>query len=637
MNSSISDLSSKMDFLSSIFVFILSLFCCSSSTSAQQLYVGQAISDCNNPNVTPAVLGYTYNGSNTSCQTYLTFRSKSPYNNVSAISDLLASDPSQLSEINLASETATFDTNELVIVPVNCSRSGEYYQSNTSYIIQQNDGYFFIANNTLQGLTTCQALANQNPSFVATNLTVGATINVPLRCACPTKNQSDLGINYLISYLVAEGDEVSRISQRFGADNELTLEANGLSERNTNINPFTTFLVPLENPPSKSQTIEPPPPPLSPPSPPTSTPNNSSNKTWLYALLGALGGSALILVIGTVIFCRVFRRSKKKADPIIASESFEAIVKPQEKMMDQESKDFLDSISANIALKTYNFDELQLATNNFSSKCLIKGSVYHGMINGDSAAIKKMDGEVPKEISLLHKINHYNLIRLSGVCFNEGHWYLVYEYAANGTLSDWIYYGMNDGKFLDWTQRIQILLDVATGLSYLHSFTTPPHIHKDIKSSNILLDSDFRAKIANFGLARSAEAQEGHFSLTKHIVGTIGYMAPEYVENGLVSTKLDVYAFGALMLEMLTGKEIAVLYEDNKHLPDVLDAVLKDEDGHESLSDFMDPSMQGKYPSELAKFLVRLIDNCLEKNPAARPAMDEIVQLLSRTMNNSMT
>lgn len=626
-----------MDFLPFVIVIVFYVFCCSSFASAQQLYVGQAITDCTNPNIPPIAYGYTYTGPNTSCQTYLSFRSRPPYNNVSAISDLLASDPSQLSEINQVSETETFDTNRLVIVPVNCSRSGEYYQSNTSYVIKKDDGYFFVANNTLQGLATCQALANQNPNFVSTNLSIGATISVPLRCACPTKNQSDLGINYLFSYLVAEGDEVSLISQRYGADNGLTLEANGLSEQNTNINAFTTFLVPLEDPPSVSQTMEPPPPPPSPPPPPTPTSSKSSSKTWLYALLGALGGGALILVIGTVIFCRVFRRSKKKTDPTNASESFEAIEKPQGKKIDQESKDFLDSISANIALKTYNFNELQLATDNFSAKCWIKGSVYHGMINGDSAAIKKIDGDVSKEIKFLHKINHSNLIRLSGVCFHEGHWYLVYEYAANGTLSDWIHNGMNDGKLLDWSQRIQILLDVATGLNYLHSFTTPPHVHKDIKSSNILLDSDFRAKIANFGLARSAEAEEGHFSLTKHIVGTVGYMAPEYLENGLVSTKLDVYAFGVLMLEILTGKEIAVLYEDNKHLSDVLNPVLKDEDGHDSLRDFMDPSMHEKYPAELAMFLVRLVDDCLEKNPAARPTMDEIVQLLSRTMNNSMT
>lgn len=627
-----------MGLLCSASVIILSMLSCSCFTSAQQLYVGQAISDCNNPDISKSVFGYVYNGVNRSCQTYLTFRSKPPYNTVSAISDLLASDPSQLSEINEVSESATFDTNRLVIVPVNCSGSGEYYQRNTSYAVKGNEGYFIIANNTLQGLTTCQALAEQNPSLISSNLSFDATIHVPLRCACPTKNQSDLGIKYLMSYLVAEGDEVSLISQRFGADAERTVEANSLP--NSNINPFTTFLVPLESPPSVSQTVEPPPPPLSPPPPPTSTSpsNKGSSKTWLYALLGALGGSALLLVLGIVIYCRVFRKNKKKTDSITVSESFEAFEKPQGKKMDQESKDFLDCISAGIApsLKTYSFEVLQNATNNFSTSHWLKGSVYRGTISGDSAAIKKMDGNVSKEINLLHKINHSNLIRLSGICFNDGYWYLVYEYAANGPLSDWIYYGINDGKFLDWTQRIQILLDVATGLNYLHSFTTPPHVHKDIKSSNILLDTDFRAKIANFGMARSAEGEEDHFTLTKHIVGTIGYMAPEYLEHGLVSVKLDVYAFGVLMLEILTGKEVAVLYEENKHLSDVLNAVLKDEDGKESWRHFMDPSLQDRYPSELAKFLAKLIDNCLEKNPAVRPAMDEIVQLLSRTMNNSI-
>ncbi|KAL6227235.1 hypothetical protein ACLB2K_001194 [Fragaria x ananassa] len=265
------------------------------------------------------------------------------------------------------------------------------------------------------------------------------------------------------------------------------------------------------------------------------------------------------------------------------------------------------------------------------------GSVFRGIFDGDVAAVKQMTGNVSKEINLLNKINHSNLIRLSGVCFNDGHWYLIYEYAANGPLSDWIYFEENDGKLLSWTQRVQIMLDVASGLDYLHSFTTPPHVHKDIKSSNILLDSDFRAKIADFGLARSADAQDGHFSLTNHIVGTIGYMAPEYLENGLISTKLDVYAFGALMLELLTGKEVTVLYEQHMHLSDTLYSLLNNEDGGQSLRQFMDPALQENYPQELAIFVIRLIDSCLKKNPGSRPIMNEMVQFLSRTMSNSLT
>jgi serine/threonine protein kinase len=217
------------------------------------------------------------------------------------------------------------------------------------------------------------------------------------------------------------------------------------------------------------------------------------------------------------------------------------------------------------------------------------------------AAIKKINGDVSKEIDLLNKINHSNIICLSGVCFNDGNWYLVYEYAVNGPLNDWIYHSSSDEKLLIWTQRIQIVLDMANGLNHLHSFNTPPHVHKDIKSNNILLDSDFRAKIANFGLARTAKWQEGQFSLTSHIVGTRGYMAPEYLENGVVSTKLDVYALGVLMLEIMTGKEAATLYEEeNMQLSDVLNAVLHEEDGQESLRHSMDSSLQGNYPSEHA-------------------------------------
>ncbi|POO02613.1 LysM receptor kinase [Trema orientale] len=630
-----------MGFSSPFSVSILFFFffiCSSSLTGAQQPYVGKTVSDCTNQHNSSSGLGYFCNGVNTSCQTYLTFRAVPPFNTVSAISDLLAANPSQVSEINLVPETATFDTNKLVIVPVNCSCSGEFYQSNTFYRVNQGEIYTSIANWIFEGLTTCQAIANQTGNPIAQNLTVGQRISVPLRCACPTKNQTDSGVNYLVSYLVGELDSSSSISERFKVDNDLLLSANGLSDPDTTIYPNTTLLVPLDKPPSSSQTVEPPPPPPPPPSgsPPTSTiSDNSSKKTWVYALVGALGGTAILLVLGTTLYLRVFRKSKKKTESVLVPTSFESSEKQVEKKI-EESQDFLDSLS-DIAqsIKVYKFEELQLATNDFSTSSLVKGSVYRGTIKGDFAAIKKVDGDISKEINFLQKINHSNVIRLSGVCFNEGYWYLVYEYAANGPLSSWIYHKRKDGKFLNWTQRIQIALDVATGLNYLHSFTAPSHVHKDIKSSNILLDSDFRAKIANFGLARSTQAHDGQYSLTKHIVGTVGYMAPEYLENGLVSTKLDVYAFGVLLLEMLTGKEVSVLYEENARLSDSFSAVLNDE-GQDSLKHFMDPSLGEIYPSELVNFVLRIIDGCLKKNPEARPPMDEIVQLLSRTLSNSL-
>ncbi|OAY35453.1 lysM domain receptor-like kinase 4 [Manihot esculenta] len=622
-----------MRFSAAVSLFILSVLVFCPLIHSQQLYEGKATTDCSNTG--GSVLGYSCNGVNRSCQAYLTFRSQPSYNNVSSISTLLNSDPSQLSAINSVSETSSFDTNKLVLIPVNCSCSGAYYQSNASYVVQARDSIFVIANDTYQALSNCQAVLEQNGK--TTLIIPGERLTIPLRCACPTKNQTDIGIKYLLSYLVTWEDTVSAISAQFGVDSERILDANGLTEENI-INPFTTLLIPLESPPSSVQTITPPPPPASPPPPPSPNTNDSSNKTWVYVLVGVLGGVAVITVLGVIIFFAVFRKNKKKSDPNIISKSFETREKPINKKLDEESQDFLESLSSIAqSIKVYKFKELQMATDNFSPSCLINGSVYRGLLNGDYAAIKKVNGDVSKEIDILNKINHFNLVRLSGVCFSEGNWYLVYEYAVNGPLSNWIYSTNNDGKFLIWTQRLQIAFDVATGLNYLHCFTVPSQVHKDIKSSNILLDSDFRAKIANLGMARSAQGQEGEFALTRHIVGTKGFMAPEYLEHGLISTKLDVYAFGVLMLEIVSGKEVDALYtEEDMNLSDVLNDVLSKEDGQETLRKFVDPSMQGNYPLELTVLVMRLIDSCLNKNPADRPSMDEITESLSRILTSSL-
>lgn len=534
-----------------------------------------------------------------------------------------------------------------MFVPVNCSCTGggQYYQFNTSYVVQKGDTYFYIANNTFQSLSTCQALQAQN-NIPATDLQIGNRLTVPLRCACPTKNQSDHnGVKYLLSYLVTWNQDVSSISAIFGVNSTTTLEANELSS--DTIYALTTLLIPLQTPPTGSEALAPPPPPSPPPSPSSSSNNNTSStkKTWVYVVAGVLGGGGgVLLVIGGIAFCIFIRRNKKKkqaaATPIVASESFEAIEKSGGKKVEKEesSKEFLESIAAIAqSLKVYTFEELKSATDNFSPSCWIKGSVYRGTIKGDFAAIKKMDGDVSEEINVLNKISHFNLICLSGVCFNDGNWYLVYEYAMNGPLSDWIYRNNIEKKVLSWTQRIQIALDVATGLNYIHNYTSPPFVHKDLKSSNVLLDGELRAKIANFALARSADGEEGEFALTRHIVGTKGYMAPEYLENGFISTKLDVYAFGVLLLEIITGKEVSVLYGGvNGRLSDVLSPVIHDENGKENLGDFMDPSLQESYPPELAVFVAGIVESCIKNDPSARPGMAEIVQSLSRIVTSSL-
>ncbi|KAH6832156.1 hypothetical protein C2S53_007434 [Perilla frutescens var. hirtella] len=593
----------------------------------QQPYIKELTEDCDVRDNSTSVLGYTCNGLRRSCQAYLTFRSQPPYNSIAAISTLLSVNPSQLAQLNSVSDNAILETDRVVLVPVTCSCSGQLYQANTSYVVKQDDTYLVIANNTFAGLTTCQALQVQN-GIPARSLAAGARLTVPLRCACPTQSQADDGVNYLLSYLITWNQFVSAISGLFGVDMGKTLAANSLSESDV-IYPFTTLLVPLQNPPTSSQVTAPqPPPPPSGTSVPVSD-GGGSSKTWIYVVVGVVGGIALASVVGAVVF---FRRQKRGAEPVVSSQSFESVEKPFKKEGGgDDSQDFLESISSIAhSLKVYPFQQLKDATEDFSPSCWIKGSVYRGKINGDFAAIKKMSGDVSKEISLLNKINHFNLIRLSGVSFNEGNWYLVYEFASNGALVDWIQDKGGDQQILNWDKRLQIALDVAAGLNYLHRYTSPPHIHKDLNSSNVLLDRDFRAKIANFGLARATEGQEGQFALTRHIVGTKGYMAPEYLENGVVSPKLDVYSFGVLLLEILTGKEVSMLYEEvNMQLSEVLTPVLS-EGGQENISNLMDPLLLGNYPPDLVLMLFRMVDNCLKKDPAERPNMDDIFQSLSR-------
>ncbi|KAG6595079.1 LysM domain receptor-like kinase 4, partial [Cucurbita argyrosperma subsp. argyrosperma] len=625
--------------------FIASLFCFFSLIASQQPYTGPTTADCDIPHNSTGNLGYFCNTPNRSCQSFLTFRSRSPFNSVSSISALLGSDPSEISRVNSVDASATFPPEKLVLVPTRCSCSGQFLQANVSFTTQRGDTYLEIANDTLQGLSTCQSLIAQNPNLNATSIKGGERIRVPLRCACPTKNQTDMGFNYLLSYLILFDDIISGIAERFesfGADIGTILAANELGEE-SNINPFTTLLIPLKTEPSSSGMKEPSSLPLPPPPPsPATPPPPISKKTWVYVVVAVVGGVVLAAAIGGVVFFVCVRKKKKKTEYSATEiDSFTSYEKPSEKKMDGESSSItLESISSIAqSVKVYSFKELQAATDNFNSTHLIKGSVYHGTINGDSAAIKKMNGDVSKQVNLLNKTNHSNLIRLSGVCFDEGHWYLVYEYAAKGPLSDWIVSnGSSNDKFLSWTQRIQIAVDVATGLNYLHSFTNPPHVHKDLKMDNILLDSDSRGKISNFSLARSAGWEEGEFTLTMHIVGTRGYMAPEYLENGLVSTKLDVYSFGVLMIEMLTGKEVSELYrEENLQLGDVLKKVLDEEDGKEYLSHLMDSSLEGYFSIELAILVMSIVDKCLNKDPSQRPSMDEIVQSLCRILSSSVS
>ena len=232
----------------------------------------------------------------------------------------------------------------------------------------------------------------------------------------------------------------------------------------------------------------------------------------------------------------------------------------------------------------FKISELEKATDNFSQKNFIGrggfGVVYKGTLaDGSNVAVKKIiesdievDTEFCNEVEIISNLKHRNLVPLRGCCVvddgdegyveNASQRYLVYEYMPNGNLEDHLFLKWGNGnengngtakKPLTWPQRKSIILDVAKGLAYLHYGVKPAIFHRDVKATNILLDTDMRARVADFGLAK--QNREGQSHLTTRVAGTHGYLAPEYALYGQLTEKSDVYSFGVVVLEIICGRK----------------------------------------------------------------------------------
>ncbi|KAJ8543857.1 hypothetical protein K7X08_025475 [Anisodus acutangulus] len=303
-------------------------------------------------------------------------------------------------------------------------------------------------------------------------------------------------------------------------------------------------------------------------------------------------------------------------------------------------------LSATSNLKSFTFNDLKNATRNFRADSLLGeggfGYVFKGWIDentlapckpgmGMVVAVKKLKPESFQghrewlaEINYLGQLHHENLVRLIGYCIESDNRLLVYEFMIKGSLENHLF--RKGDQLLTWGKRIRIAVDVARGLSFLHSLDANV-IYRDLKASNILLDSEFNAKLSDFGLARDGpDGDRTHVST--RVIGTRGYAAPEYVATGHLTPKNDVYSFGVVLLELLSGRRATG--EEN---PGGAEETLV-EWAKPFLSDsrrvlrIMDTRLGGQYSKKGAQAAAALAFQCLNVDPKLRPTMDEVLATL---------
>ncbi|MFS7911528.1 putative protein kinase RLK-Pelle-LysM family [Helianthus anomalus] len=572
------------------------MFICfqSSCIKSQQQYSANEPLNCTNKSL------YTCNGQHPSCTSFLIFKSQSPYNSVATIAALMSTNPSELALINNVSKTTIFPRDKEIIIPVNCSCNQLYYQATTSYhITPQSLTYFVVANLTFQGLSTCGSLIHANP-YNQYELKDGFELKVPLRCACPTNDQILNGTKYLLTYRLSFGDTVNLVASRFNITAKSLLKANRISKTNI-VYPFTTLLIPLPDKPSISETVIQ---RYNPPSSLSPARRSKANKSIIVGI-GLVCSFLVILASLVTILGVLYMRRKRKNENITENE-----ILPEDLLMKIASFERI--------IKVYSFKELQTATENFAHKRWIKESVYRGLFGNQIFAVKKTGIDVCKQVNMLSKINHINLVKLYGFCKHQDSWYLVSEYMKMGSLKEWL------KQTHSLRRRVQIAIDVANGLRYLHNFAKPGYVHNNLNTSNILLDGNLRAKISNFSLARKIDDVND-----TRIVGTRGYMAPEYLGSGLITSKVDVYSFGVVLLELMTGKEAVFRYEGQEMLlKGAICAIMEGENAESEIWGMIALGNEEIGSMDYAVQVVKLSINCLKHDQESRPSMDEIVTSL---------
>ncbi|KAL3819251.1 hypothetical protein ACJIZ3_005156 [Penstemon smallii] len=289
-------------------------------------------------------------------------------------------------------------------------------------------------------------------------------------------------------------------------------------------------------------------------------------------------------------------------------------------------------------LRRYTFKEIRAATNHFNTKNILGkggfGIVYKGRLkNGTLVAVKRLKdynaigGEIQfqTEVELISLAVHRNLLRLWGFCSTENERLLVYPYMPNGSVASRLKDNVHGRPVLDWSRRKRIALGTARGLVYLHEQCDPKIIHRDVKAANILLDEHFEAVVGDFGLAKLLDHRDSH--VTTAVRGTVGHIAPEYLSTGQSSEKTDVFGFGILLLELITGHKAVDFGRGTNQKGVILDSV-KELHQEGKLNLIVDKDLKSDYDKIELEEMVKVALLCTRFNPLHRPKMSEVLRML---------
>ncbi|XP_028242652.1 serine/threonine receptor-like kinase NFP [Glycine soja] len=519
-----------------------------------------------------------------SCETYVTYIAQSPnFLSLTSISNIFDTSPLSIARAsNLEPEDDKLIADQVLLIPVTCGCTGNRSFANISYEINPGDTFYFVATTSYENLTNWRVVMDLNPSLSPNTLPIGIQVVFPLFCKCPSKNQLDKGIKYLITYVWQPSDNVSLVSEKFGASPEDILSENNYGQNFTAANNLPV-LIPVTRLPVLAQFPS----------------DVRKGGIRLPVIIGISLGCTLLVVVLAVLLVYVYCLKIKSLNRSASSA--------------ETADKLLSGVSGYVSKPTmYETDAIMEATMNLSEKCKIGESVYKANIEGKVLAVKRFKENVTEELKILQKVNHGNLVKLMGVSSdNDGNCFVVYEYAQNGSLDEWLFYkscsDTSDSRAsLTWCQRISIAVDVAMGLQYMHEHAYPRIVHRDIASSNILLDSNFKAKIANFSMART-------------------FTNP-------TMPKIDVFAFGVVLIELLTGRKAMTTKENGEVVmlwKDIWKIFDQEENREERLKKWMDPKLESYYPIDYALSLASLAVNCTADKSLSRSTIAEIVLSLS--------